>query len=236
MRADTDSSFREFQKGHLQTTEGIGSIHSKRGSSRACKRGTSKAIVTTVYMTEACLNTYKSAKSDEAYEWQDAIHSEDASLKKNKVLKFIHKVPGTKEAIPTKLILQGKLNLVGQKVRYKRGLMAQGLHQVEGLDFIDTFAPVVSLLSVRIVVSIAAAKGSAVRQMDVGTAFLCSKLQEEVFVSLQVDVCGGERLACLNSSLNGLKQSPQCGYTTINNFPITKKEFCRARFDCCVYT
>jgi len=152
------------------------------------------------------------------------------------VLTFVHEIPETKKAISTKLISQRKLNPVGQTVRYKARLVAQGFHQVEALDFTDTFATVASLSSVRVVLSIAAAKGFAVRQMDVVMAFLGSELHEEVYVSLPVGVCGGERLTCLNRSLYGLQQSLRCWYTTSNNFPITKMRFHRGRFDCCIYT
>jgi len=55
--------------------------------------------------------------------------------------------------------------------------VAQGFCLVEGLDFMDTFAPVASQLSVCVVLSIAAVKGFAVHQMDVVTAFLGCKLQ-----------------------------------------------------------
>ena len=67
-------------------------------------------------------------------------------------------------------------------------------------------------------------------------ALLGSELHEKVYVSLPVGVFGWERLACLNRSLYGLKQSPRCWYTTIDNFLITKIGFCRGRFGCCVYT
>ena len=84
--------------------------------------------------------------------------------------------------------------------------------------------------------SIAAAKGFAVRQIDVVTAFLGSELHEEVYVSLPVWVFGQEKLACRNRSLYGLKQSPRCWYTTIDNFLITKMGFRQGMFDCWVYT
>jgi len=237
LTADTNSSYWELEKGKLPTTEGMGRTYSKRGSSRTSNTGTSEAMVSAVYMVEAGPNTYKSAmESDEACKWQEAIDSECASLEKNKVLTFVHEIPETKKAIPTKLILQRKLNPVGQTVRYKARLVAQGFRQVEGLDFTDTFAPVASLSSVRVVLSIAAAKGFAIRQMDVVTALLGSELYEEVYVSLPVGVFGRERLACLNRSLYGLKQSPRCWYTTIDKFLITKMGFRRGRFDCCVHT
>jgi len=104
------------------------------------------------------------------------------------------------------------------------------------LHFTDTFAPVTCLLRVRVVLSIAAAKGFAARQMDVVTAFVGSELHEEVYVSLPVGVFAQERLTCLNRSLYGLKQSPRCWYTTMDNFLITKIGFPRGRFDCYVNT
>jgi len=222
LRADTNSSYWESQKGKLPTMEGMGSTHSKSGSGTS-NTGTSEAIVSAVYMVEAGSNTDKSAmESDEACEWQEAINSGCASSEKNKVLTLVHEIPEMKKAIPMKLILQHKLNPVGQTARYEARIVAQGLRQVEGLDFTDTFAPVASLLSVHVVLSIAAAKGFPVHQIDVVTAFLGRELQEEVYVSLPVGVLGWERLACFNRSLYGLKQAPRCWYTTIDSFLITK--------------
>jgi len=180
LRADTNSSYWESQKGKLPTTEGMGSIHSKSGSG-TLNTGSSGTMVSAVYMVEAGPNMYKAAmESDEACEWQEAINSEYVFLEKNKVLMFVHEIPETKKAITTKLILERKLNPVGQTVRYKAHFVAQGFRQVEGLDFTNTFALVASLSSVRVVLSIAAAKGFAVRQMDVVTALLGSELHEEV--------------------------------------------------------
>jgi len=236
LRADTNSSYWESQKGKLPTTEGMGTTHSKSGSSTS-NTGTSEARPLAVYMVEASPNTYKSAiESDEACEWQEAIDSECASLEKNKVLTFIHEISETMKAMHMKLILQCKFNPVRQTVRYKARLVAQGFRQEEGLDFRDTVALVASLSRVRVVLSVAAAKGFSVRQMDVVTAFLGSELHEEVYVSLPVWVFGQEKLASRNRNLYGLKQSPRCWCTTIDNFLITKMGFRQGRFDCWVYT
>ena len=107
---------------------------------------------------------------------------------------------------------------------------------MEGLHFTDTFTPVASVLRARVVLSITAAQGFAVHQMDVVTAFAGSEPHEEVYVSLQVGVFGRQRLACRNRCLYRLKQSPRSWYTTMDNLLITKMGFRRGRFDCCVYT
>jgi len=124
LRVDTNSSFWESLIGKCPTTEGMGSTDSKSGSG-ASNTGTSEVMVEAVHMVEAGPNTYKSAmESDEACEWQEAIDSECASSEKNKVLTFVHEIPETKKAIPAKLILQRKLNVVRQTVRYKARLVA----------------------------------------------------------------------------------------------------------------
>ena len=55
-------------------------------------------------------------------------------------------------------------------------------------------------------------------------------------MSLPVVVFGRERLACLNRSLYGLKQSSRYLYTTIDNFLMTQMGFRQGRVDSSVYT
>jgi hypothetical protein len=57
-------------------------------------------------------------------------------------------------------------------VRSKARLVAQGFSQVEGPDFGETFAPIVHLEAIRILLAFAASKGFKIYQMDVKSAFL----------------------------------------------------------------
>jgi len=197
----------------------------------------SHAMISTVYMVEPGPVNYKAAmETAEAGEWQVAVDSECSSLVKNRVLTFVDVIPAGKKAIPTRLVLQRKLDPRGETTRYKARLVAQGFRQVEGLDFREMFAPVASLSSVRILLAIAGSRGYAVYQMDVVTAFLGSELNEEVNINLPLGVLGGPRLARLNRSLYGLRQSPRCWYTTIDEFLVKQLEFKRGRFDCGIYT
>jgi len=103
-------------------------------------------------------------------------------------------------------------------------------------DFTHTFAPVTSLSSVRVVLSIAATRRFKIYQMDVVTAFVGSKLEEEVYVLLPEGILGSMRVASLNRSLYRFKQWPSGWYTTINAFLIGEMEFRHGRFDFCIYT
>ncbi|CAA7044894.1 unnamed protein product [Microthlaspi erraticum] len=67
-----------------------------------------------------------------------------------------------------------------------------GITQQEGVDFTDTFSPVAKLVSVKLLLGLAAIKGWSLTQMNVFNAFLHSDLDEEIYMSLpQVLECAG---------------------------------------------
>ena len=60
--------------------------------------------------------------------------------------------------------------------------MAKGYAQIQGVDYDEVFAPVARLETVRLLLALAAQGEWEVHYMDVKSAFLNGKLQEEVFV------------------------------------------------------
>jgi hypothetical protein len=67
-------------------------------------------------------------------------------------------------------------------VRNKARLVAQGYNQVEGLDFMKTFAPIARFEAIRILLAFAVFKGFKLYQMGVKSAFLNGVIQQEVYV------------------------------------------------------
>nr|GEV10910.1 hypothetical protein [Tanacetum cinerariifolium] len=90
--------------------------------------------------------------------------------------------------------------------------VANGYAQEEGIDFEESFTPVVRLEAVRIFVAYAAHKSFLIYQMDMKTAFLNGLLKEEVYVAQPkgfVDLDHPKKVYQLRKSLYGLKQAPR---------------------------
>ena len=85
--------------------------------------------------------------------------------------------------IGTKWIYRNKQDENGLVVRNKAWLVAQGYTQVEGIDFDETFALVARLEAIRILHAYANHHDITLYQMDVKSAFLNGKLEEEVYVA-----------------------------------------------------
>jgi hypothetical protein len=159
-------------------------------------------------------SSYKEAmKSPDATKWKGAADEEYNSLLGNGTW-TVCKLPPGANAIGSRWVFKTKRDETGEIVRYKARFVAQGFSQVPGQDYLETYAPVAKLSSIRTVLSIAAAKGLVLRQADVVTAFLQSPVTEEIYVKQPEGYeqygPNGEELVCrLHKSLYGLKQSPR---------------------------
>ncbi|KAG7578569.1 Reverse transcriptase RNA-dependent DNA polymerase [Arabidopsis thaliana x Arabidopsis arenosa] len=132
-------------------------------------------------------------------------------------LEGILNLPPDKKLIGSQWVFKIKLKADGSLERYKARLVALGNHQVEGIDYTETFAPVVKMTTVRLILDIAAKRNYEVHQMDVHNAFLHGDLDEEVYMKPPPGFSqpGDKRVCRLRKSIYGLKQSPRCWFAKL---------------------
>ena len=122
---------------------------------------------------------------------------------------------------------------------FKGRVVAQGWHQVPGLDCGSTYAPVCRMQSVRMVACITVEFNLIFDQIDVSNAFLYADIQEEVFVEqppgFEVkNKDGGDMVMPLEKSLYGLAQSPGNWFNTIDPV-LVEIGFVALKSEPCVY-
>ncbi|KAI3757561.1 hypothetical protein L6452_05102 [Arctium lappa] len=160
------------------------------------------------------LSLIEPKKTDDALRdpnWVSAMQEELTEFSRNKVWNLIPR-PSDKTVIGTKWVFRNKLDEHGTVTRNKARLVAQGYRQEEGIDYDETFAPVARLEAIRLFLAYAVYKDFIVYQMDVKSAFLNGKLNEEVYVEQPpgfYDPKHPNYVYKLDKALYGLKQAPR---------------------------
>ncbi|VVT54805.1 uncharacterized protein SAPINGB_P004271 [Magnusiomyces paraingens] len=122
--------------------------------------------------------------------WFDAAYSEFAAIDGNHVYQVVP-LPAGRKALGTKWVLKKKLNTDGSIDKYKARLVVQGFRQKFGVDYVDTFAPVMRFSTVRLIFA----------------------LKEDIYVKPPTGIDHNTPPGMvwkLNKSLYGLKQAPLC--------------------------
>jgi hypothetical protein len=102
--------------------------------------------------------------------WQHATRDEYDALIKNGTWTLVPPQSGC-NLVDYKWILKTKCHADESIERYKARLVAKGFSQRYGLDYEETFSPIIKPTTVRLLLSIAVSKGWGIRQADVKNAF-----------------------------------------------------------------
>ncbi|KAM2874298.1 hypothetical protein COP2_017588 [Malus domestica] len=144
-------------------------------------------------------------------QWQKAMQEEFDALKAQGTWKLVPP-PSNQSVIGSKWVYKVKKNPDGSVSRFKARLVAQGFTQEHGIDYSETFSPVVRHTTVRIILALAAQFSWPLRQLDIKNAFLHGDLEEEVYMTQPqgfVDPQQPDHVCRLVKSLYGLKQAPR---------------------------
>ena len=170
-------------------------------------------------------------------EWRTAMEAEFNALLKNNTWSLVPP-SRARNIVGCKWVFRIKRGADGTIERYKARLVAKGFHQQAGIDFSETFSPVVKPTTIRVVLSLAISAGWSMRQIDIQNAFLHGNLSEEVYMlqppgfhhpSLPNHICK------LNKAIYGLKQAPRAWFLRLSG-KLLELGFTASRADSSLFT
>lgn len=168
-------------------------------------------------------------------EWKLACQDELNAIELNKTWTIVDR-PSQNPVIHSGWVLKLKRNDEGKPVRRKARLVCRGNEQVYGLNYTDTYAPVVRWSSLRLILHIAATLNLEILQADVTTAFLNGVIEEDVYVEAPIGFpLPNGKVYKLNKSLYGTKQAPRAWNKTLDRF-LKKIGFIQLKSESCIYT
>jgi hypothetical protein len=154
--------------------------------------------------------TYTEAmEGPESEKWMEAMKCKIRSMYDNQVWTLVD-IPSDRKAFENKWIFKKKIDTDGNVTVYKARLVAKGFQHIQGVDYDETFSPVVMLKSIRILLAIAGYFTYEIWQMDVNTTFLNGNIEEELYMVQPegfVDPKDANKVCKFQRSIDGLNQA-----------------------------
>jgi hypothetical protein len=142
-------------------------------------------------------------------EFKKAEFAEVANMIRNKVYKWV-RLPKGKRVIGSKFTYKQKRDKNGKIIQHKARLVAHGFKQQQGINYVDTSAPVAGVTGFRMIVCITLNKGWNTHSWDVDSAFLHCELEEEIYMKQPhcfMDPLEDGKVLLLLKTIYGLKQA-----------------------------
>lgn len=147
-------------------------------------------------------------------QWRSALEEEFNALLRNQTW-VLTPPPSDANIVGCKWVFKTKHKPNGSIERFKARLVAKGFHQQSGLDFEETFSPVVKAPTICLILSLACSSYWPLHQLDVRNAFLHGQLTETVYMHQPpgfVDPFNPNHVCQLQKAIYGLKQAPRAWY------------------------
>lgn len=189
---------------------------SKNQITKPVKKLTLTAVTTSPKHTIP--KTVAQAMRDE--KWRQAMSSEYNAQLDNHTFELVPP-PSNHRIIDTRWIHTIKYSPNGDVRRYKSRWVARGYNQEYGIDYGETFSPVVKSITIRLVLHLAVTNSWQLKQLDVNNAFLQGTLTDEVYVTQPPGFEDPDRphhVCRLRKALYGLKQAPRAWYQELKTF------------------
>jgi hypothetical protein len=205
---------------------------------RACKNAVFILQETgSLEQDETSPSSYRAAlASEERLDWKRAMQEEITTLQEERgCWKFVPYPRGHQRILRCHFVFKKKKTKHGKVVRYKARLVIDGSGQIQGINYSETFAPVVKYASFRLFCAVCCVHHMQIHQLDVKNAFIYADLDEEINMHPHPEMHAPPGTACLLlRSLYGLKQAPRNWNAHLHDF-ITSLVFLPTLQDACLY-
>ena len=164
--------------------------------------------------------------------WRRAMEEEYDAFMDNNTWELVPR-PANANVVTGKWVFKHKFHADGSLERYKARWVLRGFTQRPGIDYDETFSPVVKPATVRSVLTIAHSRDWPIHQLDVKNAFLQGTLSETVYCFQPTGFTNSalpQHVCRLNKSVYGLKQAPRAWYSRFASF-LLSLGFTEARSD-----
>lgn len=179
-------------------------------------------------------NVNEMKERKDASQWKLAMDDEMQSHRINGTWTLVD-LPNGRKPIKAKWVFKTKKNEDGNIVRHKARLVAKGCSQKYGIDYGETFSPVVRYNSIRFLIAYAVKARLKIHHMDAITAFLQGELDEIIFMEQPEEYEDGTRRVCrLNKAVYGLKQAGRQWNLKLDG-ALQKFGLKKGKMDPCVY-
>ena len=177
--------------------------------------------------------------SDRAHEWEKAMVEEVKGILKQKTWVSVDrkKVPPNKTVLPGTWAFKLKRLPDGSPLKYKARYCVRGDKQVEGVDYFETYAPVVQWSTIHLILTMVLANGWTTKQVDYTNAFKQAKLDEEVYIEPPKGFMRKDRkdqVLKLIKSLYGLRQVPKSFFDKLSA-GLIERGFTQFNLDKCLF-
>lgn len=229
----TDANEDEFKTGTKENTDG------NRRTSKRTIRAPQNLEDYELYeclLSEIPVNFNEAVKSPDGDNWMAAMKEELAAMKRHHAWDLVERPKG-KSVVKCRWVYSIKNSESGVPVKYKARLVAKGFTQKQGIDYKETFSPVVSKSSLRLLFALAAKLNLSVHHLDINTAFLNGDLSEVIFMEQPegfIDVNNKNKVCLLKKAIYGLKQSSRVWNQKIEK-ELLSINFLKSKFEPCIF-
>lgn len=173
------------------------------------------------------------ARAD-ADKWKSAMDEELRSFERNQAWELVD-IPEGGTVVQCKWVFKRKCDSEGE-VKYRARLVAKGFTQKSGIDYNETFSPVVRHSTLRLLIALSVEFNFKITHLDVTTAFLNGILKENVFMTIPdgLKVNKANQVLKLKRAIYGLKQSSRTWYERVDDVLVNLK-YKKSKYEPCLY-